>query len=40
MARLNQNIDYRDGDDLQAWYEKEAKWRVEAVRAIGRIDTK
>jgi tripartite-type tricarboxylate transporter receptor subunit TctC len=40
MGRLNQSIDYRDDDDFQAWYQNEAKWRTEAVRAIGRIDTK
>jgi tripartite-type tricarboxylate transporter receptor subunit TctC len=40
MARLNQTIDYRDDADFQAWYENEAKWRIEAVRAIGKIDTK
>jgi tripartite-type tricarboxylate transporter receptor subunit TctC len=40
MARLNQSVDYRDDDDFQAWYAHEAKWRIDAVRAIGRIDTK
>jgi tripartite-type tricarboxylate transporter receptor subunit TctC len=40
MARMNQAIDYRDDDDFQAWYAHEAKWRVDAVRAIGKIDTK
>jgi tripartite-type tricarboxylate transporter receptor subunit TctC len=38
MARLNAEIDYRDDDDFQAWYQHEAKWRTDAVRAIGRID--
>jgi tripartite-type tricarboxylate transporter receptor subunit TctC len=40
MARLNQRIEYLDGDALQAWYAHERQWRVDAVRAIGKIDTK
>jgi tripartite-type tricarboxylate transporter receptor subunit TctC len=40
MVRRNQTADYRDDDDFQAWYQHEAKWRTDAVRAIGKIDTK
>jgi tripartite-type tricarboxylate transporter receptor subunit TctC len=40
MARVNQRIAYLDGEKLQAWYAHEKKWRIEAVRAIGKIDTK
>ncbi|TMH11735.1 MAG: tripartite tricarboxylate transporter substrate binding protein [Betaproteobacteria bacterium] len=38
MQRVNQSIEYRDGDEFQAWYQREKKWRVDAVRAIGKID--
>jgi tripartite-type tricarboxylate transporter receptor subunit TctC len=38
MARGNQPIDYRDGDEFQAWYQHEKIWRIDMVRSIGKID--
>jgi tripartite-type tricarboxylate transporter receptor subunit TctC len=40
MAKVNQRIDYFDGERLRAWYAHEKQWRVDAVRAIGKIDVK
>lgn len=40
MAEANQPIAYLDGDALKTWYARESRQRVEAVRAIGRIETK
>jgi len=40
MGRLNQSIEYRDGPDLQSWYRNEVAWRNQAIRAIGKVDTK
>jgi tripartite-type tricarboxylate transporter receptor subunit TctC len=38
MSRLKQSIDFREGDEFQAWYAQERKLRTKAVRAVGRID--
>jgi len=40
MNKVNQRIEYLDGEQLQSWYAHEKQWRVDAVRAIGKIDTK
>ena len=40
LGQGNEHGDYLDGDALKTWYARETKWRVDAVRAIGKIDTK
>jgi tripartite-type tricarboxylate transporter receptor subunit TctC len=40
MDKDNEDADYLDGDALKAWYAREQKWRIDAVRAIGKIETK
>jgi tripartite-type tricarboxylate transporter receptor subunit TctC len=40
LDKGSEHVDYLDGEPLKAWYAHEQKWRIEAVRAIGKIQTK
>jgi hypothetical protein len=40
MAKLNDTIDYRDGDALKVWYDDELKRLDREILATGKIETR